>query len=116
MRHVPPSNLSPDRPRSDEATPSSRNGQAAFFVPTILLILGWRLHFYANEGQEPIHVHCTKGDAECKFWLDRANFDIREAYSHNLSPENRRETRKIVLEHFEYIEQQWDEFQSRKST
>ena len=83
-------------------------------MPTILLILGWRLHFYANEGNEPINVHCTKGDADCKFWLNRENFDIQEAYAYNLTVKDRRQIRKIVLEHFEYIEEQWDNFQNRK--
>jgi hypothetical protein len=85
-------------------------------MPTILLILGWRLHFYANEGNEPIHVHCTKGDADCKFWLNRENFDIQEAYAYNLTVKDRRQIRKIVLEHFEYIEEQWDNFQNRKQS
>ncbi|MFH1006943.1 MAG: DUF4160 domain-containing protein [Candidatus Latescibacterota bacterium] len=22
------------------------------------MILGWRVYFYSNEGDEPIHVHC----------------------------------------------------------
>ncbi|MEN6433661.1 MAG: DUF4160 domain-containing protein [Smithella sp.] len=46
-------------------------------MPTILLIMGWRLFFYANEGNEPIHVHCQKGDTECKYWLDRENSMLR---------------------------------------
>ena len=54
-------------------------------MPTILLILGWRLFFYANEGNEPIHVHCRKGEMECKYWLDRDNFDIDEAFSFNMA-------------------------------
>ena len=29
-------------------------------MPTVLLILGWRLFFYANEGNEPMHIHCKK--------------------------------------------------------
>lgn len=80
-------------------------------MPTILLILGWRLFFFANEGNEPIHVHCRKGNAECKYWLDRLNFDIEEAFSFNLSPKDRREIRQIIFEHFSYIGEQWDEFQ-----
>lgn len=83
-------------------------------MPTILQIFGWRLHFYANEGNEPVHVHCSKGDAECKFWLDREKFDIQEAFAHNLRPKDRRQIRKIVLQHFEYIEAQWDEMQRRR--
>jgi hypothetical protein len=32
----------------------------------------------------------------------------------NLSPRDQREIKKIIYEHFEYIEQQWDEFQRRR--
>ncbi|MCK5201254.1 MAG: DUF4160 domain-containing protein, partial [Spirochaetales bacterium] len=38
------------------------------------MILGWRLFFYANERNEPVHIHCKKGDSECKYWLDIENF------------------------------------------
>lgn len=78
-------------------------------MPTILVILGWRLFFYANEGNEPIHVHCRKGEMECKYWLNRENFDIEEAFSYNMSPKDNRQIRKIIYNHFEYIEQQWDD-------
>ena len=83
-------------------------------MPTILVILGWRLFFYANEGNEPIHVHCRKGDMESKYWLDCENFGIEEAFSYNMSSKDTRQLRKIIYEHFEYIEQQWDEFQRRR--
>jgi hypothetical protein len=39
-------------------------------MPTILMILGWMFFFYANERNEPIHVHCPKGSAEAKYRLD----------------------------------------------
>ncbi|MBK8448520.1 MAG: DUF4160 domain-containing protein [Saprospiraceae bacterium] len=55
-------------------------------MPTILLIFGWRIFFYSNEGNEPIHVHAQKGDIECKFWLNVDTFEIIEAFSYNLSP------------------------------
>ena len=60
-------------------------------MPTILVLLGWRLFFYANEGNEPAHVHCRKGDKECKFWIDEDNFDIHEAYSYGMSPRDNNE-------------------------
>jgi hypothetical protein len=82
--------------------------------PTILLILGWRLFFYANEGQEPIHVHCRKGDLECKYWLNSETYEIEEAFSFNLSSRDKREIRKIIFEHFEYVEEQWEIFQGRQ--
>lgn len=83
-------------------------------MPTILLILGWRIFFYANEGNEPIHVHCRKGDMECKFWLNTQTFDIEEAFSYNVKPTEMRVIRKIIFEHFEYIETQWNIFQGAK--
>lgn len=54
-------------------------------MPTILMIMGWRLFFYSNEGNEPVHVHCRKGDKECKYWLDTEMFDLEEAYSYNMT-------------------------------
>lgn len=83
-------------------------------MPTILEILGWRLFFYANEGNEPIHVHARKAEVECKYWLDLDNFDIMEAYAFNLGPQERRQIRRIIFDHFDYIVGQWDEFQRRQ--
>ena len=83
-------------------------------MPTILLQAGWRIFFYSNEGNEPIHVHCRKGEIECKFWIDVENFDIKESYTYNLTPRERKAIRKIIFEHFEYIVDQWNEFQDRK--
>jgi hypothetical protein len=83
-------------------------------MPTILLILGWRVFFYANEGNEPIHVHCRKSEMECKYWLDREAYDIEEAFSYNMSEKDQRQIRKIIYDHFEYIELQWDDFQRRR--
>jgi len=83
-------------------------------MPTILQILGWRLFFYPNEGNEPIHVHARKAEKECKFWLDQENFDIQEEFAYNLNPKDKREIKKIIFEHFEYIEQQWDELKKRQ--
>ena len=85
-------------------------------MPTILVILGWRLFFYANEGNEPIHVHRRKGDMECNYWLNRENFDLDEAFTYNMSPRDKRQIRKYIYEHFEYIEQQWEVFQQRRKS
>ena len=50
-------------------------------MPTILIVRGWRVFFYSNEGHEPVHVHARKGEAECKFWLLPESYDIDEAWS-----------------------------------
>jgi hypothetical protein len=83
-------------------------------MPSILVILGWRLFFYANEGSEPVHIHCRNGDMECKYWLKREIFEIHEAFSYNMTERDKRQIRKIIYNHFEYIEDQWDDFQRRR--
>ncbi len=35
-------------------------------MPTIIYVPGWRFHLYSNEGNEPVHIHALKGEAECK--------------------------------------------------
>jgi len=83
-------------------------------MPTILEIFGWRPFFYSNEGNEPVHVDARKGEAECKYWVLIDEFDIEESYAHGMTPKDRREIRKIIFIHFEYIIDQWEEFQKRK--
>ena len=78
-------------------------------MPTILYVQGWRFYFYSNEGNEPMHVHAVKGDAECKFWLHADRFDITEEFEHNLTPRLRREVRQIVFAHFDQIIVAWRE-------
>ena len=79
-------------------------------MPTILSILGWRLFFYSNENNEPIHIHAQKAESECKFWIKEIEFDIEEAYSYNLSPQLRKEIRKIIFQHFDYIVAEWNKY------
>ncbi len=82
-------------------------------MPTVLMILGWRFSFYANEGNEPPHIHCRKGDADAKYWLVAETFEVIEAYAYNLSMDDRRAVRKIIFEHFDYIMEQWVAFKER---
>ena len=79
-------------------------------MPTILLIAGWRIFFYSNENQEPIHFHAEKADMEIKFWIDIDNFEIKEDFSFNLNPQAKREIKKIIYEHFEYIVTEWNRY------
>ena len=83
-------------------------------MPNVLEIYGWRLFFYANEGNEPIHIHAQKGDAECKYWILIDEYDIQEAFEYNMKTKDRRDIRKIIFLHFEYICERWNEFQERK--
>ncbi len=79
-------------------------------MPTILLIRGWRLFFYSDERQEPPHIHARKGEMDCKYWLIPERYDIREAFSYNMSPNDFREIRKIIFDNFDYILSEYDAF------
>ncbi|HNV72988.1 MAG TPA: DUF4160 domain-containing protein [Candidatus Ozemobacteraceae bacterium] len=83
-------------------------------MPTVIYLFGWRFFFYVNEGNEPIHIHCKNAEKEAKFWLDTENFGVEEAYSINFSPRDKRLVKKIIFNHFEYIEERWLELQRRK--
>lgn len=77
-------------------------------MPTILVIAGWRLFFYSNEKNEPIHIHAVKAGMECKYWIDVDNFEIDEAFVHDLTPQAKREIKQIIYTHFDYIVSQWN--------
>lgn len=77
-------------------------------MPTILFLYGWRFYFYSNENNEPIHIHCRRGDSECKYWIDVDNYELIEAFSFNLNPNDKRLLRKTIFDNFEYIVQEWN--------
>lgn len=83
-------------------------------MPTILMMRGWRFFFYSNESNEPIHVHCQKGEAEAKYWLDVEGFQAMEAHAHNMTPADKRTVRRIIFEHFDYIVSEWDKFEEKR--
>ena len=76
-------------------------------MPTILFIYGWRLFFYSNESNEPIHIHVQKGDIEAKYWLLIEEIEIIEAFSYNFTPASKREIKKIIYQHFDLIVSEW---------
>ena len=49
-----------------------------------------------------------------KYWLDRKDFDVTEAFNYRMNGKDKREVKRIIFEHFEYIESEWDEFQGKK--
>ena len=53
-------------------------------------------------------------ESEAKFWIDVKEFEIREAFSYKLSPRNKREVKKIIYEHLDYIIDQWNKFKKKK--
>ena len=63
-----------------------------------------------NENNEPIHIHAEKSDIECKYWISVDEMDIKEEYSYNISPKDKREVRKIIFQNFDTITDSWNNF------
>jgi hypothetical protein len=82
-------------------------------MPTILLRKGWRVFFFANENNEPMHVHCRKGSATGKFWILPDEYDINTAYVRRMTRQEEREIRKILFESFDEITEAWNAFQEK---
>ena len=83
-------------------------------MPTILKLYGWNFFFYADEGNEPVHIHCQKGGANAKYWLREDTFEVVEAYTENMSPADKRLVRKTICDHFDYFVAEWKLFEERK--
>ena len=79
-------------------------------MPTILFIYGWRLFFYSNELNEPIHIHVQKGEIQAKFWLLLDEIEIEEAFSYNFTPATKREIKKNIYQHFDLIVEEWSKY------
>ena len=82
-------------------------------MPTILLRKGWRIFFFANEGTEPIHIHCKKGSVQGKFWILSDDYDIKTDYVRYMTRQEEREVRKILFEHFDEIVEAWNTFKEK---
>lgn len=61
-------------------------------MPTILRQDGFRFLFYANEGNEPPHIHVIGRGGEAKVWL--RPIELSEVYG--LSPRDKKHVLEIV--------------------
>ena len=75
-------------------------------MPTILRVNGYQFYFYAEEGNEPPHIHVAKGSEDAKFWLSPASL----AVNHGFRPHDLREIAGIIEENETLILEKWNEF------
>jgi Domain of unknown function (DUF4160) len=75
-------------------------------MPTVLTIGAFRFYFYANENNEPAHIHVQQGRSLAKFWLE----PIVCAKSTGFSATELNKLAKLVTEHQSTFERAWNEF------
>jgi hypothetical protein len=47
---------------------------------------------------------------ECKFWIIVDEVEIKEAFSYNLNPREKREIKKIIYQYFDIIVDSWNSY------
>ena len=78
-------------------------------MPTVLRIGSYRFFFYANENNEPAHIHIQYERALAKFWLKPVVYAGSTGFSaHELIKLN-----KLVEENRQMLLEAWNEFFSR---
>ncbi|MFN3391944.1 MAG: DUF4160 domain-containing protein [Meiothermus ruber] len=78
-------------------------------MPTVLRLGPYRFFFYANENEEPAHIHVQRDRALAKFWLK----PVAYASSSGFSAQELSKLLKLVEENKEVFEEAWNEFFSR---
>jgi hypothetical protein len=78
-------------------------------MPKVFDWLGYRFHFFANEGdpREPPHVHVSKPGAEAKFWLFP---EVNLAYNRRFDARTIRILQAVVEDRRDEIEATWNDF------
>ena len=79
----------------------------AKFVPTILIVDGFRFFFYRNENDEPPHIHVVKANANGKVWLLPT---IEVAYMYGFT--NAEQKKILEAVHLNYLTfiQKWNDY------
>ncbi|MBB5035508.1 DUF4160 domain-containing protein [Prosthecobacter vanneervenii] len=74
-------------------------------MPVVLQSGPYRLFFYSDEGNEPVHVHVERENKEAKFWLE----PVKLASSGGFGAAEIRRIERIVSRNKQAIIQRWNE-------
>jgi hypothetical protein len=72
----------------------------------VLRIGGYRFFFYANENNEPLHIHVQRERMLAKFWLQ----PIALAGSSGFVAHELKKLIGLIEEHQQVLVEAWDEF------
>ncbi len=79
-------------------------------MPTVLIVGPYRFFFYANEGNEPAHIHVARDRALAKFWLHEASL----ANSSGFNAVELTKLLSIVKDHRTKFMEAWNGFAATK--
>jgi hypothetical protein len=72
-------------------------------MPEVFREEGFVFFFYANEGNEPMHIHVRKAGGFAKFWLLPVELD----YSKGFKSADLIKAESMIIANFEKIKERW---------
>jgi len=74
-------------------------------MPEVFRQIGFVFFFYANEGNEPMHVHVRKAGGFAKYWIE----PIELEFSQGMKVSDLKIAEKLIKDHVELIKTKWNE-------
>ncbi|MFQ7289607.1 MAG: DUF4160 domain-containing protein [Lacrimispora saccharolytica] len=84
-----------------------------FRLPNLFTVSGYKVYFWSNENQEPVHVHISKGKPtpnSTKVWLTRTGGCILASNGSSISQKELNELMEIISAQFFLICAEWKKF------
>jgi len=78
-------------------------------VPEVFREDGYVVFVYANEGQEPMHVHVRRAGGHAKFWIEPFHLE----YSEGLKVAELARAEELIAVHMDLIRRKWNEIFNR---
>lgn len=79
-------------------------------MPSLFIVGGYRVFFWSNENNEPIHVHVAKGKPSAnatKIWLTKAGGCILSSNGSNIASKDLSELMEIIAAQYFFICSEW---------
>lgn len=79
-------------------------------MPSLFTISGYKVYFWSNDGNEPIHIHVSKGKPSpnaTKLWLTRSGGCILANNGSNIPIQELNELMEIISAQFFLICSEW---------
>lgn len=85
----------------------------AYTLPSLFTVSGYKVFFWANENNEPVHVHVSKGKPSpnaTKIWLTRKGGCILASNGSNIPRKELSELMEFISAQFFLICNEWKKF------
>ena len=82
-------------------------------MPSIFEISGYKIYFWSNENDEPIHIHISKGNPtknSTKVWLTQAGGCILANNKSRIPDSDLNKLLNIISKHYFLIVSTWKEY------